>query len=129
MSLLAVKKLCEISGKDCPLGREDLPCVQDATCMVSRTFFSPSTMEIVLDCFGALRRTFLAAAILIWWNGGYLFEQPVSSLMPWHPRAEVLQRREQFALNQFLGSYGHWSAKLLTFTSNKTLGNTGFICI
>ena len=51
-----------------------------------------------------------------------ILEQPCSSLMMHHPRALHMPKfYELLKLNQWLGAYNHWSPKLCTFYSNKTL--------
>ena len=68
-------------------------------------------------------RTMLAVLVGLWIKCAVIMEQPCSSLMYQHPRAEhVCNRACIFQLNQFLGSYAHWSAKLCTFVSNRRLG-------
>ena len=60
--------------------------------------------------------------LLLFLGGVYLFEQPVSSLAYFHPRAKVTELDNNFLLNQFLGCFGHWSPKLCQFRSNALLG-------
>lgn len=83
-----------------PLGRQELPCVASANLMVSRSVL--------------LMR--LCAAK----GGTWILEQPMSSLMIYHPRLQDLARECQIFKTSFcMGAYGAPSKKPTKLYSNR----------
>ena len=84
-----------------PLGRTELPCVRSANLMVSRC---------------ALLMRLCHAK-----GGTWILEQPMSSLMIYHPRLqEILRESETFVTNFNMGAYNAPSKKPTKLYSNRT---------
>ena len=64
--------------------------------------------------------------LIHWCDGGWILEQPASSLMHGHPAvAAALLRCQYFKINAFLGAYRHWTWELCSFYSNRLLDCIG----